>query len=212
MKTLFAILFFIFSNNTFAQGFKTIKHPHNVFIRQMTPVWCWAATAEALHNYSNPEIKSQEIIANENPNAFDKTVYTKVEPYFMGDIIDPYIPMARVVKFKPEEDYLLSQVLGSKTHKAQFGLFDGEKVRELIDNDQPVILNYNAHMMMIFGYFDVGGHYFYYIYDPNSLNLGTNPIYYYAESEFDWLSWNIFAQDYNYFGLAKIIYLEKRKG
>lgn len=203
MKIFITITMFIVSQFVYAQTFNIIKNPESVFIRQMNEWSCWAATAEALHNYSSSveDMKSQEIIKNENPHAFDKGVYDKIDPYFLGTV---------EVEANPENDYLLGQVLSSKKYQAKFVNFNGAKVRDLIDSDQPVILNYDAHMMMIFGYFKAGGNYFYYIYDPNSLNLGSYPIYYYAESKFDWISENLFVKNYKYFWFAKMIYLEKR--
>lgn len=157
MLKIFTFYILLFSFNSFSMVPVMVEKPESLYVRQLTPVWCWAATAEAIFNYYHPnDPKSQYSIAMNNPNSYR---FDKVEPYVIENIYN---------------DYLLHKVLTSVTHHPEITPFSTKDVKELIRTNNPVIVQQNFHVRIIIGYYEFGAFTNFIVFDPGSY-LSFNP-------------------------------------
>lgn len=170
MKYFIGIFIYLISLPIFAMVPKVVPNSESLFIRQHTPVWCWAATSSALYNYYHPQkTVTQESIAFKNPYVTNDNY---IVPY--SNPIKQSIPATH--------DYLLDEVLSSSTHKGYLKYFSISKAVKLLDSGNPFMLAQNFHVMIIYGYFKLQEHTYFLIFDPNGENFGVNPFMYASEN------------------------------
>lgn len=151
MKLLFFILLLAFSSTRiYAMVPYIVNNEEQLFVNQHTPVWCWAAMAEALYNYHNEDKKYQDEIARNNPYA------QHIEKWDMYSVQNL------------QDDYLLTNVLWSEKYKPNVNLFDEQKVISLLDKNHPVVVGQFAHVVMIYGYLKIGETVNFLIFDPGA--------------------------------------------
>lgn len=155
MKIICA-LFLIITTSGWSMVPNEVPHAEKLFVRQLTPVWCWAAMAEGLSKYYHAKPKQQELIASGNPY-----------PVSGNPVSVYYINPARINN-QSAPDYLLDEVLGDFQYRADLESFNHAKVLNLLASGNPVMISKGGHVTMIYGYTKIGEEIFYNIFDPNA--------------------------------------------
>ena len=188
------IILFLFSFSSFAIVPHEVPNSERLFLRQNSPWWCWVAMSQALFNYHHKpeEHKYEAGIILGMPNSITSD---RVEPYSISN--------EKILFPEASYDYLLDTVLTSNSYKSKLEPYTEEKVLALLNKNQPVMLSYQFHVRMIYGYFKVGREVFYLIHDPGSW-LNFNPDQYIIPANSLSFLWNSSP--------TAIVYLEERKG
>lgn len=193
MKKLLVTFLLLMSFNLFAIVEHQVERAEVLFKPQHTFVWCWAATASGLYEFYNKEMKSQEEIANKNPNYFiTGNPHPQVTMYFTPEKI----------LFPASHDYLVDDVLSNNKFQAYFRLFEEDFVKFKLKNKEPVALIYNQHVVTAYGYFTIGNEFFVKIYDPGAAYTFSSNFYYIHIKQFS----NIFKEP-----MAFMIFIEKKE-
>src|SRR5690606_8342864 len=101
-----------------------VSNAEKLFVHQQSPVWCWAATSQALFNYHHENKKLDQLnLALNNPHA---THPQKHNPYY-------------ITLDENGNDYLLDKLSDEKLIPF-LNTFKNKTVKNLIDKNHPVIL------------------------------------------------------------------------
>jgi len=193
MKKTLTTFILLISFNIFAIVEHNVDRAEVLFKPQNTFVWCWAATASGLYEFYNNDFKSQEEIAHKNPNFF---VTGNPNPH-----VTMYFFPAKAL-FPASHDYLVDTVLSNDKFQAYVRLFDEEFVKFKLQNNEPVALIYNQHIVTAYGYFNIDNEFFVKIYDPGAAFTFSSNFYYLNIKQFS----NIFKEP-----MAIMLFLEKKE-
>ena len=112
-----------------------IENKENVVVAQEGNFWCWAAVAEAGLKHYGIDRNQEEIF---------KTYFNRAM-IIPDDYLSPYAALPWGMSYMYQ-----SRILNYQNISGRVVMFD--EVTQLIDNNIPVIVLYNAHVAMITGY------------------------------------------------------------